>query len=70
MPMSRQADTFIFIPGGTRPQGTTPNEGKFTSAYGEGTSTLLMSPQDMNRWRKNGDRVSLRTWQGQFELLW
>lgn len=63
------AETFILIPGRTSRQGTSLNEGKFTPAYVEETSTLLMSPEDMARLAlKNGDRVRLRSEQGQVEL--
>jgi formylmethanofuran dehydrogenase subunit D len=64
-----QPETFILIPGRTSRQGTTLNEGKLTQAYIDETSTLLMSPDDMKRLAlKNGDRVRLRTEQGQVEL--
>ena len=36
------AETFILIPGRTSRQGTALNEGKFTAAYVEETSTLFM----------------------------
>ena len=63
------AEVFILIPGRTSRQGTTLNEGKFTTAYLEETSTLLMNPDDMARLAvKNGDRVRLRSSQGQIEL--
>ncbi len=69
MPSARQSETFILIPGRTSRQGTTLNEGKFSSGYIEETSTLFMSPEDMGRLTlKNGDRVRLRTNQGQIEL--
>jgi formylmethanofuran dehydrogenase subunit D len=62
-------EIFILIPGRTSRQGTTLNEGKFTTEYLEETSTLLMSPEDMARLSlKQGDRVRLRTAQGQIEL--
>jgi formylmethanofuran dehydrogenase subunit D len=64
-----RAEIFVLIPGRTSRQGTTLNEGKFTQAYVEETGTLLMSPEDMSRLTlKNGDRVRLRTEQGQVEL--
>jgi formylmethanofuran dehydrogenase subunit D len=67
--MSRPAESFILIPGRTSRQGTSLNEGKFTSEYVEETSTLLMSPEDMARLGlQKGDRVRLRTRQGQIEL--
>ena len=69
MPQARQPETFILIPGRTSRQGTTLNEGKFTQGYVEETSTLLMNPEDMARLAlKNGDRVRLRSEQGQIEL--
>lgn len=69
--MSQRADSesFILIPGRTSRQGTSLNEGKFTAEYVEETSTLLMSPEDMARLSlRKGDRVRLRTAQGQIEL--
>ncbi len=69
--MSRptQSETFILIPGRTSRQGTTLNEGKFTTEYLEETSTLMVSPEDMTRLGlKKGDRVRLTTPQGQVEL--
>src|SRR5437763_4811825 len=63
------AETFILIPGRTARQGTTLNEGKLTAGYVEETSTLLMCPDDMARLGlKNGERVRLRSEQGQVEL--
>jgi formylmethanofuran dehydrogenase subunit D len=62
-------ETFILIPGRTSRQGTTLNEGKFTAGYVEETSTLLMCPDDMTRLGlTNGQRVRLRSGQGQIEL--
>jgi len=62
-------EVFILIPGRTSRQGTTLNEGKFTPGYVEETSTLLMNPDDMARLGlKGGDRVRLRSEQGQIEL--
>jgi formylmethanofuran dehydrogenase subunit D len=64
-----QPETFILIPGRTSRQGTSLNEGKFTDAYIEETGTLWMNPDDMTRLGlKTGDRVRLRTQQGQIEL--
>ena len=69
MPNSRPAETFVLIPGRTSRQGTTLNEGKFTPGYIEETSTLSMNPDDMARLGlKNGDRVRLRSEQGEIEL--
>jgi formylmethanofuran dehydrogenase subunit D len=63
------AENFILIPGRTSRQGTTLNEGKFSSAYVEETSTLSMNPDDMARLGlKAGDRVRLRSEQGAVEL--
>jgi formylmethanofuran dehydrogenase subunit D len=63
------AETFILIPGRTSRQGTTLNEGKFSAAYVEETSTVQINPDDMKRLGlKNGDRVRLRSEQGQIEL--
>src|SRR5262245_7779577 len=64
-----RTDTFILIPGRTSRQGTSLNEGKFTATYVEETGTLQVSPEDMARLGlKNGDRVRLRSEQGQVEL--
>jgi formylmethanofuran dehydrogenase subunit D len=63
------AETFVLIPGRTARQGTALNEGKFTEAYVEEISTLQMCPDDMTRLGlKAGDRVLLRSEQGQVEL--
>jgi formylmethanofuran dehydrogenase subunit D len=65
--MSRE--TFILIPGRTARQGTSLNEGKLKKEYLEETSTLFVSPDDMARLGlKNGERVRLRSAQGQVEL--
>jgi formylmethanofuran dehydrogenase subunit D len=62
-------ETFIFIPGRTSRQGTTLNEGKFSDGFVEETATLLMCPDDMTRLGlAGGDRVRLRSAQGQVEL--
>jgi formylmethanofuran dehydrogenase subunit D len=62
-------ELFILIPGRTSRQGTTLNEGKFTPGYVEETSTLQMNADDMARLGlKGGDRVRLRSEQGQVEL--
>jgi formylmethanofuran dehydrogenase subunit D len=66
---SQPPEPFILIPGRTARQGTTLNEGKFTAGYVEETSTVQMAPEDMARLGlKNGDRVRLRSEQGQVEL--
>jgi formylmethanofuran dehydrogenase subunit D len=62
-------ETFILIPGRTARQGTSLNAGKLEPEYREETSTLLMSPADMKRLGlAAGDRVHLRSEQGQVEL--
>ena len=69
MPQNPPPETFILIPGRTSRQGTTLNEGKFTSGYLDETTTLFMNSDDMARLAiKNGDRVRLRSEQGQIEL--
>ena len=63
-------EVFILIPGRTSRQGTTLNEGKLTPGYVEETGTLLVCPADMARLGlANGDRVRLRSEQGQVELV-
>src|SRR2546425_11217190 len=62
-------EIYARIPGRHSRQGTTLNEGKFTENYVQETSTLLMNADDMTRLAlKNGDRVRLRSEQGQIEL--
>src|SRR5258707_10310087 len=69
MPNAHPKEIFILIPGRTSRQGTTLNEGKFSAGYTEETSTLFMCPDDMARLGlKNGDRVRMRSEQGQVEL--
>ena len=59
-------EPFILIPGRTARQGTSLNEGKFTAAYVEETSTVQMAPEDMKRMGlKAGDRVRIRSEQGE-----
>jgi formylmethanofuran dehydrogenase subunit D len=66
--MSRN-EIYVLIPGRTSRQGTTLNEGKFSKAYVEETSTVVMSPEDMAKHGlKNGDRVRLRSEQGEVVL--
>jgi formylmethanofuran dehydrogenase subunit D len=70
MSQGPEPELFIPIPGRTSRQGTSLNEGKFSTEYVDETSTLLMSPEDMARLGLNkGNRVRLRTAQGQIELL-
>jgi formylmethanofuran dehydrogenase subunit D len=62
-------ETFILIPGRTSRQGTSLNEGKLKAEYREETHTLFMAPADMKRLGlAGGDRVRLRSEQGQVEL--
>ncbi len=62
-------EIFVLIPGRTARQGTTLNEGKLSADYVQETSTLFMNPDDMTRLGlKNGDRVRLRSEQGQAEI--
>ncbi len=69
MQRPERREIFILIPGRTSRQGTSLNEGKFSEGYIEETSTLFMNPEDMSRLAlKNGDRVRLRTEQGQVEI--
>jgi formylmethanofuran dehydrogenase subunit D len=69
MPNPPLPETFILIPGRTSRQGTTLNESKLHGSYVEEISTLQMAPEDMTRLGlKNGDRVRLRSAQGQIEL--
>ncbi len=64
-----KSETFVLIPGRTSRQGTTLNEGKFTAGYIEETTTLLISAEDMARLGlKSGDRVRVRSEQGQIEI--
>jgi formylmethanofuran dehydrogenase subunit D len=54
------SDTFVLIPGRTSKQGFGISEGKFTEGYIAETTTLLVSPQDMERvGLAEGDRVRL-----------
>src|SRR5262245_35486817 len=62
-------ETFVLIPGRTARQGTTLNEGKYSSGYVEETGILLMCPEDMARLGLQAQtKVRLRTAQGQIEL--
>ncbi len=64
-----EAELFILIPGRTSRQGTTLNEGKFTEGYVDETSVLMMNEEDMARLGlSDGDRVRLRSAQGEIEL--
>src|SRR5881227_1222782 len=69
MPNNSQRETFILIPGRTSRQGTSLNEGKFSQAYIEETSTLFLCPEDMQRLGlKNGDRLRVKGEHRQIEL--
>lgn len=51
---------FLLIPGRTSRQGTSLNEGKYTSEYQEEINTLKMNPGDMQRLGiADGDRVRM-----------
>jgi formylmethanofuran dehydrogenase subunit D len=61
-------EIFILIPGRTSRQGTALNEGKYTDAYKEEITTLLMNAEDMQRLDlENGDRV--RMWNDEAEVV-
>ncbi len=69
MEHTNRTETFILIPGRTSRQGTALNESKLGNAYLDEISTLQMAPEDMARLGlKNGDRVRLRSGQGEIEL--
>jgi formylmethanofuran dehydrogenase subunit D len=69
MGTTARPELFVLIPGRTARQGTSLNEGKFSDAYVEETGTLSMCPDDMKRLGlQAGQRVRLRTEQGQVEL--
>ncbi len=62
------AEQFILIPGRTSKQGTTLNEGKYTSDYITEISTLQVAPEDMQRLGLvEGDEV--RLWNDIGEVL-
>jgi formylmethanofuran dehydrogenase subunit D len=66
---SESSYVFVLIAGRTSRQGTSLNEGKFTSVYLEETGNVQMNPDDMARLGlKNGDRVCLRSRHGQIEI--
>ena len=53
-------EKFLLIPGRTSKQGTSLNEGKYTQGYLEETSTLQVSPEDMERLSlQEGDEVRI-----------
>lgn len=62
-------NAFVLIPGRTSRQGTSLNEGKYSSEYKDETGTIQVSPLDMQRLGlAEGDRV--RVWNniGSIEL--
>ena len=62
------AEQFLLIPGRTSRQGTGLNEGKYTAGYIEETSTLQVSPEDMQRLElTDGDQV--RMWNEVGEVI-
>ncbi len=55
-------EMMMLIPVRTSKQGTTLNAGKLKEAYQTVTSTVEMSPEDMERLQiKNGDQLRLRS---------
>ncbi len=53
-------EQYLLIPGRTSRQGTALNEGKYTEAYIVETSTLQVSPEDMQRLDlSDGDQVRM-----------
>lgn len=63
------SELFILIPGRTSRQGTSLNVGKDSTEYLEETSSLHLSPEDMERLElTDGDKVRLRTEVGETEL--
>lgn len=63
------SETFILIPGRTSKQGCGISEGKFSEGYQAETTTLQVSPQDMQRLGlAEGDRVRLASETGQVEV--
>jgi len=62
-------ETFVLIAGRTSRQGRGINEGKFGETYQSETSTLQVSPDDMERLSlTEGDRVRLASQFGSVEL--
>jgi formylmethanofuran dehydrogenase subunit D len=63
------SETFVLIPGRTSRQGRGINEGKFGDTYQSETSTVQVSPDDMERLvLAAGDRVRLTSQFGSVEL--
>ncbi len=63
------SETFVLIPGRTSKQGCGISEGKFTEGYQAETTTLQVSPQDMQRLGlADGDRVRLASETGRIEV--
>ncbi len=63
------SEIFVLIPGRTSKQGCGISEGKFSEGYQAETTTLQVSPQDMQRLGlAEGDRVRLASETGQIEV--
>ncbi len=63
------SEIFVLIPGRTSKQGCGISEGKFSEGYQAETTTLQVSPQDMQRLGlAEGDRVRLASETGQVEV--
>lgn len=63
------SEIFVLIPGRTSKQGCGISEGKFTDGYQAETTTLQVSPQDMQRLGLvDGDCVRLASETGQVEV--
>jgi len=59
-PEVQMAETMILIPGRSKKQGTTLNQGKLEQAYIDTVSTVDMNQDDMERLGlKDGDRIRL-----------
>ena len=63
------SELFILIPGRTAQQGAALSEGKHTEGYRVEISTLLVSPEDMQRLEMaDGDRVRVHNDVGEFTV--
>ena len=62
-------EIFILVPGRTSKQGVGINEGKFNETYQKEITTVLMSPNDMQRLGiENGNKVQLTSEWGQIKI--
>ena len=62
-------ESFVLIPGRTSRQGTSLNVSKFSEEYLDETSSVQVSPEDMERLGlRDGDSVRLSSEQGEVEL--